>query len=250
MYSYTTRVRYSEITENRKVSLLSIINYFQDCCSFESEDKGVGLDWFKEHHSVWMLTGWQIKVDRYPRYCENIKVTTWACGFKFFVGKRNFTIENADTGELLVYAYSDWAYMNTESGYPEKNVPQKELDAYGMAEPLDKDFATGKIIIQDIDQMSAGEMIKVTKQYIDTNHHVNNEQYIAIAVSALSDDLIKRLEKLRSFRAEYKKQSVLGDELYPFVLVKENSGEENLLEVNVILKDKDGNTRLITEFTL
>ena len=104
MYSYTTRVRYSEITQNRVASLLSIINYFQDCCTFEAEDRGVGIDWLNDHKTAWMLTSWQIKIDRKPKYCENIKVTTWACGFRFFVGKRNFTIENAETGELLVYA--------------------------------------------------------------------------------------------------------------------------------------------------
>lgn len=46
MYSFDTRVRYSELKEDRMVSLVSIINYFQDCCSFESRGWrcGAGLD--------------------------------------------------------------------------------------------------------------------------------------------------------------------------------------------------------------
>ena len=249
MYSYTTRVRYSEISENENAGILSVINYFQDCCTFESEDKGIGIEWLNEHKTVWMLTGWQIKVDRFPRYCEHIRVSTWACGFKFFVGKRNFTIVNEETGELLVYAYSDWAYMNTETGLPEKNVPQKELDEYGISEPLDKEFERGKLRLPAMDEMKPGEPVKVTRQYIDTNHHVNNEQYVKIAMTCIPDELIEGFEGLRSFRAEYKQQSVLGDVLYPFVKVDDRE-ETGSKVITVVLRDDTESVRLISEFII
>lgn len=243
MYSYNTRVRYSEVDETRDATLLSIINWFQDCCTFEAEDRGVGVDWLRKRHTAWMLTGWQIRINRRPRYCENIKVTTWACGFRYFIGKRNFTIEDLETGELLVYAYSEWAYVNTELGIPEKNVPQEEFEAYGMKEPLDKDFENGKLKAPDIEGLKACDSITVTDQYIDTNHHVNNGQYIAIAMTALPEELRKKADKLKSFRAEYKLQSVKGDVLYPYVM-SEEAGDTAV----VVLKDSEDGTRLIAEF--
>ena len=244
MYSYTTRVRYSEITESRVASLLSIINYFQDCCTFEAEDRGVGIDWLNDHKTAWMLTSWQIKIDRRPKYCENIKVTTWACGFRFFLGKRNFTIENAETGELLVYAYSEWAYVNTEKGLPEKNVPEEEFEAYGMADPLDKEFEKGKIKLPEDAELIQCEPITVTDQYIDTNHHVNNGQYISIAMTALPEDIFRRADDLKGLRAEYKLQSVKGDVLYPYRAEEAGDGAV------VILKDEDDKVRLIAEFNM
>lgn len=244
MYSYTTRVRYSEITESRVASLLSIINYFQDCCTFEAEDRGVGIDWLNDHKTAWMLTSWQIKIDRRPKYCENIKVTTWACGFRFFLGKRNFTIENAETGELLVYAYSEWAYVNTEKGLPEKNVPEEEFEAYGMADPLDKEFEKGKIKLPEEAELIQCEPITVTDQYIDTNHHVNNGQYISIAMTALPEDIFIRSDDLKGLRAEYKLQSVKGDVLYPYRAEEAGDGAV------VILKDEDDKVRLIAEFNM
>ena len=39
MYSFKSRVRYSELAADKRLSLVSIINYFQDCCTFEAEDK-------------------------------------------------------------------------------------------------------------------------------------------------------------------------------------------------------------------
>ena len=235
MYSYTTRVRYSEITLSRVASLLSIINYFQDCCTFEAEDRGVGIDWLNDHKTAWMLTSWQIKIDRRPKYCENIKVTTWACGFRFFVGKRNFTIENAETGELLVYI---------EKGLPEKNVPEEEFEAYGIAEPLDKEFEKGRIKLPDDVSLIECKPITVTDQYIDTNHHVNNGQYIAIAMTALPEEFRRNADKLKSFRAEYKLQSVKGDVLYPCLAAEQKD------KPIVILKDLDDKVRLTVEFTM
>ena len=48
MYSFTERVRYTELDENRNLALTSIINYMQDCCIYEAEDRGVGIDWLLE----------------------------------------------------------------------------------------------------------------------------------------------------------------------------------------------------------
>ncbi|MBQ1327412.1 MAG: acyl-[Eubacterium sp.] len=241
MYSFDTRVRFSEITENKKMSLVAIINCFQDCCTYEAEDGGVGLDWFDTHHSTWMLVNWQIKIKKYPVFCQNIKVTTWACGFRAFIGKRNFTIEDRETGELLVYAYSEWAYVNTEKNRPERNVPEKELNVYGMKEPLQMDFETGKIEVPQLEADDSATLlnpITVTRTDIDTNHHVNNGKYIELAMSVLPDDI-----RINGFRAEYKQQSVLGDTLYPKVY----SYSDRRL---VILYDENSNPKLIAEFLL
>lgn len=246
MYSFTTRVRYSELAEDKKASLVSVINYFQDCCCFESEDGDIGLSWLAQHHTAWMLTGWQIHVIRRPKYCEEVRVTTWACGFKYFVGKRSFTITTMD-GELLVYALSEWAYVNVETGLPEKNVPEKEIQVYGLDEPIEKRFKEfgiegdpkeivlkGKINIPV--EMSAQPPIVVTADNLDTNHHVNNAQYVALAKSVIPEEI-----DVKVFRAEIKQQSMLGDTIFPYI----SRDDEKIV---VLLNDENGKPKLITEF--
>ena len=44
IYQFDSRVRYSEVDENRRITLLSILNYFQDCSSFHSEKIGFADD--------------------------------------------------------------------------------------------------------------------------------------------------------------------------------------------------------------
>jgi hypothetical protein len=71
-------------------------------------------------------------------------------------------------------------------------------------------------------------------------------------MTALPEKYIKKSNDLKSFRAEYKRQSVKGDILYPYFMVaseiddKENSDKDDT--VVVVLKDNEKNTKLISEF--
>ena len=54
MYTFTSRVRFSETDENGKLSLAGIMNYLQDCSVFHSEDVGNGTDVLKKRDRVWL----------------------------------------------------------------------------------------------------------------------------------------------------------------------------------------------------
>ena len=50
MYSFNSRIRYSELDETGRLRLESLLDYFQDCSTFHSEDIGLGVDYLKERH--------------------------------------------------------------------------------------------------------------------------------------------------------------------------------------------------------
>ena len=56
MYTFHSRVRYSEIDADGHITLDNIINYMQDCSTFHSEDLGIGIQYLKKNHQVWMLS--------------------------------------------------------------------------------------------------------------------------------------------------------------------------------------------------
>ena len=43
-YQFQSRIRYSEIGEDKRLTLPGLINYFQDCSTFQSETLGNGVD--------------------------------------------------------------------------------------------------------------------------------------------------------------------------------------------------------------
>ena len=77
MYQMDARVRYSEVDETHRIKLESVLDYFQDCCTFHSEDVGGGLEFLKGQKRAWLLASWQIVIKEYPKlgdtdHCKSI----------------------------------------------------------------------------------------------------------------------------------------------------------------------------------
>lgn len=85
---YTTegRIRFSEVDHTRRITLPGIVNYFQDCSTFQSEDLGLGIMHCSERKRAWILSSWQVVVERYPEIGEKIQTSTWATDFKGLFG--------------------------------------------------------------------------------------------------------------------------------------------------------------------
>lgn len=61
-----------------------------------------------------------------------------------------------------------------------------------------------------------GEPIPVARHHIDTNHHVNNAQYVEIA-----REFLPREAKIQEIRVEYKKAARLGDVMLPHISIQD-----------------------------
>ncbi|MFZ2689351.1 MAG: acyl-[acyl-carrier-protein] thioesterase, partial [Blautia wexlerae] len=77
----------------------------------------------------------------------------------------------------------------------------------------------------------------VQKHHLDTNHHVNNCQYIRMAADHLPEDF-----KVGQLRAEYKRQAVLDNVIIPEVYMTENKEA-------VVLNAEDKEPYAVVEFT-
>ena len=232
-YYFDSRIRYSELDENLCLPLHGLINYFQDCSTFQSEELGIGVEYLKEKGRLWVLTSWQIRIFRYPSLGEEVRTGTWACGFHGFVGMRNFVMETAE-GEMLACAYSEWAYMDPAAGRPVR-ADAGEIQRYGMEEPLEMEYAGRKISVPGEQRFL--DPVTVHAHHLDSNHHVNNGQYVAIAAEYLPEGF-----QVRQLRAEYKRQARLGDILTPGI--SESSGA-----YVVTLNDQTGRPYVILEFS-
>lgn len=210
MYTFESPVRYSETGEDGKLTLGAIVNYLQDCTYFHSESLGVGEKYLLESGYIWVLSSWQIVIDAYPQVCDRISVGTQAYAYDGFFAYRNFAITDAASPEqYYVRANSAWVLVNVSTGKP-KRLEEKDISAYGFAPPISMDYAKGKI--QYGGEASRQSPLEIVPSHLDSNHHVNNQQYIQIAQSALPGEI-----QVRQLRAEYKRQAKLGDLIYPVV---------------------------------
>ena len=213
MYSFDSKIRYSEIGKDKKLTIGALVDYFQDCSTFHSEEVGLGFEYLEKEKKAWLLSSWQIDILRFPEFGETIKCATWAYDFKNFYGYRNFAIID-QTGEYIVKANSIWFFMDLVAGRPVK-IDESQLKGYVREPMLDMEYLPRKL-------KTEGEFIKqdrflVKKSNIDTNNHVNNGQYVKMAADYLPDDF-----KIKRMRAEYKKAALLGDAIVPAIANNDN----------------------------
>jgi len=232
MYTFQSRVRYSECDSTGHLSLNALLNYLQDCSTFQSEMLGVGVERLRADHMVWVLSSWQVIVNRYPVMGEKITACTWPYGFKGFMGNRNFLLKD-EKGEVVAYANTNWVFLNTETGRPVR-VPQELQERYPYEPPYEMAYAERKLNVDE--DMELQEAIRVQRFHIDTNQHVNNTKYVMMAEEYLPEGF-----KVRELRVEYKKSALLGDMIYPRTKLAED-------KVVVTLENVEGVPYVIVEF--
>ena len=231
MYSFDSRIRYSEVDNTGNLTFHALLDYFQDCSIFHSEDYGVGIAYLKEKQLAWVLISWQVEIARYPRIGECVRISTWPYDFKGFYGWRNFTMTD-EAGNRLAWASSLWALLDTAAGRPVK-LPQEMAEAYVLSPALPMEQGERKMKLPQ--DMTGREPFTVHKFHLDTNQHVNNGKYILMAQEYLPEGFC-----IGRMRAEYKKSAVYGDTIYPAVKTED-------AKTVVVLGDEAGKPFVIME---
>ena len=262
-YEFRDTVRFSEVDESGYLTLTALVNYFQDTAIFQSEKGGIGFDYLKPKNQAWLLASWQIEIDHMPVLCDEITVATWTYEFKAFYGYRNFVLYDAQ-GNKAAWANSVWFLCDTKYQMPVK-IDERSLAVYGTEPRIEMEYLPRKIALPGLGITENGsterkaqeavgtegktqeafstegkiqEAFKIERHHLDTNHHVNNGQYIDMAVQYLPQDA-----QVTRVRAEYKMQAHLGDEMVPVVF------EDGKLWT-IALNNREGKAYAVVQLTI
>ena len=234
-YTFTSRVRYSEVDEHGKLTLNALINYLQDCATFHGEDIGYGFRENMANGQAWVIASLQLHIFEYPDFGTELVTSTWAYRFRGMIGYRNFTVEDA-AGKLYAAAKSEWVYMDMQGGKA-MNVPAEQVAAYGIEPDLELDIDFGKRKIRLPEGGVPQPSFTVQEHHLDTNRHVNNGQLIR-----MGQKLLPPGRTVTGLRADFRRQALLGDEILP-VLYQTETGWITALN------SADGEPYFMAEFT-
>ena len=216
MYTYDTRVGFSQVDTDKLLKMDVLAALFQDVTCFQGEDIGNGFELLEPKQQAWILNSWQIEVKRFPKFNEKITIGTFPTSFKGFIGNRNFVVKD-EYDEIIVMANSVWTFMDMAKMRPMK-VEEEFINKYVLEEPLPMEYAARKISLPETEEwvIAEKEPIKVREHYLDSNMHVNNGQYIQIATGFFPKGI-----KHNRMRVEYRNQARLGDVIIPVVYEKD-----------------------------
>ena len=100
---YIFKVRSYECGKDGLVSLPSICNYLQEAASLNTEELGFSKSDFNAAGSdiSWVLTKMRFRMNRYPKWEDEVKITTFPRGGRKIVAWRDFILSDAfgDNGE-------------------------------------------------------------------------------------------------------------------------------------------------------
>lgn len=218
MYSFDSRVRYSECDEDATLSVCALVNYLQDCSTFHSESVGLGVSHMIAHHYAWLITAWQIDIAGLPKLGDPIRISTWCPGLRRTMVERDFTLSSPD-GSRYAKAGSLWFMYDTEAQRPTR-IPESQRVFLSHEPRIDlpelrrRLHATGDYVL--------ASPVTVGVWQLDTNRHMNNVHYIQIALDAVRE-VEGDLALPHHILVQYKTMVLLGDTILPRIHADEGA---------------------------
>ena len=232
-------VHYYEVDYKRRVLLTSIMNYFNDICTEQSDKLGISIDFMKEKGIAWIIYKWDIDIKRYPVYGEKIKVRTEPYSFRKFYAYRKFWIED-EAGSIIVTANTVWFLIDTARRKPLR-VTADMYNTFGVSP--DKNDAL------DIRKLSVPGDTDLVREFsvrysdIDTNNHVNNVNYAAWVLETVPPQVAMKYA-LKNISLVYEKETFYGE------VIKVCTSTEDLVDGALCshkILDREGNILNIAE---
>ncbi|MBM6774047.1 acyl-[acyl-carrier-protein] thioesterase [Olsenella profusa] len=224
MFSFSGRVRYSECDETGRLSLVSMMDYLQDCSTFQSLGLGMGIDGLASRGLAWVLATWSIEVDRLPAFGEEVTASTWCYEMTRAHALRSFGLSDVE-GAPLVRADSQWFVYDFTAGRATR-VPEDQR-AYLSDEPR-LEVAPLPRRIRPARPAERAPERPVTRRDLDTNRHVNNAQYVGLALDAL--EALGHEAPVGALQVQYRSMARLDDVVVPLVSPCERGWDVDLTD--------------------
>ena len=207
MYSLNFKVTTSTCDSEGRLKLYSALQMMQDCSEMWIDSEPGVKQYFAEQNMAQLLATRQVEIVRVPEYKEALTVTTSVYEMKPMFGFRNTFIYDAKDNPC----YKTWsmgAFVDKSTGKL-KRVNEETIASMTLEPQLEMNYKDRRIILPKTEG-EVLEPIKVLRADIDYNRHMNNANYVRMAMELLPEDFT-----ICGLRVEYRIAAKLGDHLTP-----------------------------------
>ena len=209
MYSLKYKVTTSTCDSEGRLKLYSALQMMQDCSEMWIDSEPGVKEYFAAQNMAQLLASRQVEIIRVPEYKEELTVTTSVYGMKPMFGFRNTYIYDAE-GNPCYKTWSMGAFVDKANGKL-KRVDDATIASMTLEPQLEMNYGDRRIIFPR-EGGEAQEPYKVLRADIDYNKHMNNANYVRIAMELLPEGF-----EVKCLRVEYRVAAKLGDVLVPVV---------------------------------
>ena len=219
-------VGYSDIDQNFKLSNVALLKMFQNIVTMYGK---LANDSLQGNEHAWFLTSYHVKILHRPTYESWFNLATWSRSIKGFMAAREFEIRD-NNNQLQMCALSNWVRINRAEQKIERVTPEL-ITAYGQEEKNNFD-TPWNAKLTECEKIDIEQLVKIERNFIDMNQHVNNVSYLELAYNALPDDVYKNFD-CNEFEIMYKQAIKCHDEVY-----LQYTDEKDFYNITIKSKDK------------
>ena len=198
-------VRTYESDSTGRLSPASLLDYFQEAASRHAEELGAGMVALLSQDLTWVITRYHLKFFRFPRWKEEVMLTTWPSGHQGLFALREFELKSKK-GKLLTAASSSWMLIDLRTKRPVP--PDERLGPYprdprrAVAAPFDT--------LPFVDQADMERSFAVRMADLDLNKHVNHVVYISWALETTPPGFFEA-HRPAAVEVDYRGEAFFGD---------------------------------------
>lgn len=207
MYSLKYKVTTSTCDSEGRLKLYSALQMMQDCSEMWIDSEPGVKQYFTKQNMAQLLASRQVEVIRVPEFKEELTVTTTVYEVKAMFGFRNTFIYDAE-GKPCYKTWSMGAFVDKSNGKL-KRVDDATIASMKMEPQLEMTYKDRRVILPKEGGMTL-EPIKIMRADIDYNKHMNNANYVRMAMELLPEGF-----DVKGLRVEYRVAAKLGDMLVP-----------------------------------
>lgn len=198
-----------------------------------------GVIYREKYNAFWVFTKSKLHFEKRPVWREKIEASTFPidnAGFKAHIN----TILQSKDGETLITANQEACVLDMEKHRPVKltnlNYPKENFPEAVFTEPFEKfdtDFTEEDFKYEQV----------IRAQHIDMSHHMNNIEYIKLAINVFTDDFLLAHEP-KNLEVHYTGESKEGQTLRIYSKTRENTtvvaikeSERSVFEMKIEFND-------------
>lgn len=207
IYSDIFTVTLPDVGENNALTNKGILRMLQEIACRHSETAGFGVNDSSATGFAWLLLNWKLQVFSRPVWNAKLKINTWSSKHTLIAFYRDFEIFD-DNNNLIAIASSKWILFDFNKNGIAKLTDEFEskythVDKHVFDIPM-------KEKLKEPENSKLVSNYTVCRRDIDTNHHVNNLNYLDFAYEVLPEDIFLNFD-FKNVEIMYKHEAKLGE---------------------------------------
>lgn len=197
-----------EVDARGMMPLPTLGKFMQETAYHHANHLDFGYDQLKEQGLFWVLSRLLISIDKYPRWGDKIRVSTWPSGVEGLIAYRDFKVLDVQ-GNRIGAAGSAWLMLDSERHRPQRPELLKERN--GLF-PTERTLDRRPAKIPSLTEPKEGMFFPVRYSDLDLYDHVNNAKYMQWILDSYPEELLRRNE-IALFEINFLAEAKMGDEV-------------------------------------